>query len=168
MTHYSDNSSNEGLKLAFPNDTLRKHADAVSRLGEVTASNVRGIRTAINKAERGSAGFSVPKYADSADWRGQVWELEGRVGECRPKVVGELHDTGVAVLTNPRYKSRLSAYAEDIAELDHFRLDHFARIGSRGLTATPVYSVHNKAGERLFRFMHIPWQSGGDGPEIVY
>lgn len=63
-----------------------------------------------------------------------------------------------------------------IDNLDHFTLCGFDRIGQRGAYAVPVYQVWAKVpakGDALdggtyaaFCFKNVPWQSGGNGPEI--
>lgn len=83
------------------------------------------------------------------------------------------------MLRSPRYAKRLAPYADSIAVIDHFRLIDFEDISRRGdgTHNTPVYAVWCEIPSKgdvldggvyeAFRFQNIPWQSGGDGPEIV-
>lgn len=142
--------------------TFERHLAAIQS-GEVTRTNVIGIRKAINAAERKANGWSVPRGAMPP---AQAWELEAWVEREQPRVVGDLHDSGLTVLRNKRYAKRLAQYADVIEWPDHFELVRFDRIGSRGGYAVPVYRLVGANGGS-FKFMNIPWQSGGDGPEIL-
>lgn len=53
-----------------------------------------------------------------------------------------------------------------LAGLSHFKLVGFDTIGRRGDMYTPVYRAYDTQG-RSFPFRNIPWQSGGNGPEIL-
>lgn len=153
---------------------MQKHLDAIAS-GTVTKTNVIGIRKAINHIERLNAGWSGNRSAATVD---EVFAVEQALAEQRPRVGGELHDTGVKLLQSPRYRKRWQPWqSEAIAAIDHFRLVAYDRIGSRGQYSVPVYAVWAKIppkGDALdggsyeaFRFRNIPWQSGGDGPEVV-
>lgn len=96
----------------------------------------------------------------------------------RPRVAGELHDGGLKVLRNRRYAKRLAPYADSIAALDHFRLVDLEDLSRRdGTYNTPIYAAWSTVppkGDALdggtyeaFRFRNVPWQSGGNGPEII-
>lgn len=147
------------------NKTLQRHLDAILS-GTVERGNVIGLRKAINLMERAYGGWSVPSYVTKA-WRAEVMALEEALEASRPVVSGELHDSGLEVLRNPRYRKRWTwNEAAIIAELDHFRLLGFDRLGSHGQYATPVYRACGKSGLG-FNFRNVPWQSGGNGPEIV-
>lgn len=154
--------------------TFAKHlADVKS--GEITKSNVIGIRKAMNaydlKARRYSISRTCPEWTGS-----QVTGIERALDQHKPRVAGELHETGLALLRSPRYRKRLASVAEIIAGLEHFRLVRFDRLGSNGVHSVPVYQVWCKIppkGDALdggtyqaFTFRNIPWQSGGNGPEI--
>lgn len=146
---------------------LQDHKEAIAS-GEVTGTNVRGIRKAINLAERGLAGWSVPSYA-GAGWRTDVFELESFLEDrlLAPIVRGDLHESGVKVLRNKRYAKRWTPNQQAIIdELDHFKLIRFDRIGRRGEYSVPVFRAIGFSGLG-FNFRNIPWQSGGDGPEAV-
>lgn len=134
---------------------------AALRSGMITKTNVIGMRKAINHAWRITHG-----------WRGnhlkatptQVWALLDLLDTARPIVKGELHDSGLKLLQSKRYAKRLEdLHVERVA---YFRLIRFDMIGDRGQYAVPVYQATREDGSDFF-FRNVPWQSGGDGPEIL-
>lgn len=143
-------------------DSFSKHEAAISA-GQVSASNVIGLRKAINAAERRNAGWSTSSTCPRVDGSRLNAALE-LIAEKRPRVTGHLHDSGVARLQDRRYRSRWDErQAAIIAALDHFELigfdvDHSGR-------ATPIYRAVSATGDS-FRFINRAWQSGGNGPEI--
>lgn len=132
--------------------------------GAVTKTNVIGLRKILNADIRRSHGWSVsstcPKYTHD-----EAVALERALLEHRPVVTGELHETGLTLLRSPRYKRRLAGVKPIIDALDFFRLVGFDRIGRSDQYTVPVYEAH--AGKQFFTFRNIPWQSDGNGPEIV-
>jgi hypothetical protein len=140
------------------------HLDAI-KAGEVTKTNVIGIRKAINTAWRRSRGYSVsttaPKLTDE-----EVAEIEAALVKHQPKVAGDLHASGLKLLTSPRYKKRLAGISSILDTLESFHLIGFDRIGRNGCNSVPVYKARNAMGD-AFTFRNIPWQSGGDGPEVI-
>ena len=163
--------------MTKPLTACQRHLHAICD-GKVTRTNVIGMRKLINTAEREMAGWSVPKSAPDLQ---TVWDLETMLEGRFPRVEGELHDTGLKVLRNPRYAKRWTDWqSQAIDAADHFRLvrfDRIGRIGRNGEYAVPVYALWSKIppkGDALdggtyeaFWFRNIPWQSGGDGPEVV-
>lgn len=137
---------------------MQKHLAAI-QAGEVTKTNVIGIRKALNHVDRLSRGWSgnrscaTPEETDAV--MAAIWERE-------PRVVGDLHDTGRKVLQNKRYRKRLAGVQDVIDALTAFHLVDFEEVG-RGYYV-PVYVARSPVGE--FRFVNVPWQSGGDGPEV--
>lgn len=161
-------------------NALRRHLAAIER-GEITKTNVIGMKKAINAAERIREGCSVSATAPRVTVS-DTMALRRRLSERRPIVRGELHDSGLKVLRNPRYAKRLASYADSIAAADHFRLVGFDMIGRRGSHAVPVYAVWSKIPLKggvldggtyeAFRFRNIPWQTAyyegeESGPVIV-
>jgi hypothetical protein len=148
-------------------DTFTRHLGCIIA-GSITKTNVIGIRKAINNAERIRNGWSANRCNVTPE---QADELEQSLDKYRPRVCGELHDSGLAVLRNPRYAKRWSKWQLDAIEtIDHFKLIGYQRIGHRGSHAIPVYSVWctiEGGTYEAFRFINIPWQSGGNGPEIL-
>jgi hypothetical protein len=147
------------------NKTYKKHMAAISN-GIVDRENIIGIRKGINACVRRAAGWSIGCTAPK--WTFEEWDnLEAAIAQHRPRVVGELHTSGLAILNSPRYAKRLQWQQSFIARIDHFRLCEFARIGAKGQNCVPVYEACDAADNVMFRFQVVPWQSGGDGPEIV-
>lgn len=137
---------------------------AAIKSGEVTKSNVIGLRKAINanarREQRLSTSSTCPKLTGE-----QVEALEAALLKHKPRVVGELHDSGLKLLRSPRYKKRLADVRPIIDSLQSFHLVSFDRTGDHGLQSHPVYMARGKAGSFLFR--NIPWQSHGNGPEVI-
>lgn len=135
--------------------TFKKHLAAIEA-GEVTKTNVIGIRKAINHVERLRAGWSgnrsnvAPHEADA---------LEVALAQREPRVLGELHDSGLKLLRSPRWRKRWNERQAGIIErLDHFSLVRFDRIGASGIQAIPVYRAVATTGQS-FLFRNIPWQT---------
>lgn len=137
---------------------------AAIKAGVVTRTNVIGLRKIINADARRRYDLDVsptcPKYTHA-----EVEALESALAKHEPRVTGALHDTGVKLLQSPRYRKRLADVAHIVAKLDSFRLVSFDRIGNHGLQSIPVYRAC--AGRKSFLFRNIPWQSGGNGPEVM-
>lgn len=157
--------------------TIARHKAAVTD-GRIERTNVIGIRKALNEMER-----SRNNPAELID---ALFDLTEAIAEHRPTVAGELHDSGLKVLRNPRYAKRWTAEQQiAIDTLDHFTLIRFDWIGPRGAHVVPVYAVWAKvppvAGVdpfppgvtyQAFAFRNIPWQSAWslgeeDGPRVV-
>lgn len=139
------------------------HLESI-KAGTVTKSNVIGIRKAINAMERRAFGASVSSTAPKLTSR-DVAAIERALADVEPIVTGELHDSGLKLLRSPRYRKRLESVRDIIENLESFRLVAYDRIGRSGTHSVPVYRA--TGGGRSFLFRNIPWQSGGDGPEIV-
>ena len=143
---------------------LEAHRQAIAA-GAVTKTTVIGLRRMLNKVERRNNPYVTDRspLIPSAD---QTYELLDLLQERKPLVTGELHTSGLKQLQNKRYRRQLAAVADIVADIDHFRLVDFDQIGTLGQYSTPVYQACTADG-RSFRFRNIPWQSGGNGPEIV-
>jgi hypothetical protein len=147
--------------------TAKKHLDAIAS-GRVTKSNVIGIRKAINHVERLRAGWSGNRSNVTPE---QCDEIEAALERRQPLVIGELHESGLALLRSKRYAKRLANYVDVIGNLKAFHLVRFDRIGRDGSHAVPVYRA-TAGGENFFYFRNVPWQtawtSGEEsGPVIV-
>lgn len=145
--------------------TFAKHLDAI-RSGAVDRSNVIGIRKALNMAARRSLGLSGSRTAPKATDE-ELELLVDLLAEHRPRVVGELHDSGIKQLTDKRYRRQLQSVADVVDNLAGFRLVGFEYLGRDGLYTTPVYRAEGANGGS-FAFINVPWQSGGNGPEPQY
>ena len=141
--------------------TFQKHIDAIAS-GSVTKTNIIGLRKALNAEGRRRAGLSVsttcPKVSGD-----DIYLALAMIDRDRPKVVGELHDSGIKLLQSKRYAKRLADYADVIEWPSHFELCGFDQVSRYSV---PVYRLVGQNGGS-FKFRNIPWQSGGNGPEIV-
>lgn len=147
--------------------TYQKHMAAIMS-GEVTKSNVIGIRKGINAAYRAARGWSNSSTAP-------IWTapdlntLHNMLEARRPRVTGDLHETGKKLLRSSRYRKRWNEQQAAIIErLDHFKLIRFDCIGDYSV---PVYEAVASTGQS-FLFRNIPWQSAyhlgeESGPVIV-
>ena len=144
--------------------TFQKHIDA-NASGSVTKTNIIGLRKALNAEGRRRAGLSVSATCPKASGD-DIHLALAMINRDRPKVVGELHDSGIKLLQNKRYAKRLAEYADVIEWPSHFELCGFNLLGLYGHYAVPVYRLVGQNGGS-FKFFNIPWQSGGYGPEIV-
>jgi len=142
---------------------MNKHL-ATIRGGTVTKSNVIGIRKAFNAFERHSCGYSNSRTAPRMS-AVEVTAVEQALAELEPRVIGELHDSGLKLLRSARYRKRLAPVADIVANLESFHLIAFDRIGAQGLHTVPVYRARGAG--RSFLFRNIAWQSGGNGPELL-
>jgi len=143
---------------------IENHIAAI-RSGEVTKTNVIGLRNAFNAAERASYGYSTGRTVPATGAE-QELILQDLLPEFRPLVKGDLHDTGKVLLQNKRYRKQLASVSDIVADLDHFRLVGYDFEGNRVMLAFPVYRACDTKG-RSFPFRVIPWQAGGNGPEIL-
>jgi len=145
---------------------FQAHLDAISA-GEVTKTNVIGLRKAVTltaKADDGRWGMTPGELKRIAGV--DVEAAMDALRDKRPRVTGELHDSGLRQLQSKRYRRQLASVAGIIADIQSFHLIGFEMIGERGVYATPIYEARDSAC-RAFAFINIPWQSGGRGPEIV-
>ena len=142
-------------------NAIQKHIKAI-KAGSVTKTNIIGIRKALNADNRMRRNYSVSSTAPVIE-PGQIEELVAAIHEKTPVVQGELHDSGVKVLTSPRYRKQLQSVSDRIESgIQAFRLvDYWEEKGN----VYPVYQVQTPRG--FFRFFNIPWQSGGNGPELL-
>lgn len=147
------------------NKTAQKHLDAI-RAGKVDRTNVIGLRKLINASERAARGYSVGVTACTVSGD-DLLTIENALGTCCPVVCGELHTSGLALLRSPRYAKRLQNYLPALEGEVNFHLIRFDRIDNYSRVTVPVYRV-TKGDDHmhLFTFRNIPWQSGGEGPEI--
>lgn len=150
--------------------TIEAHLSAI-RAGEITKTNVIGIRKALNAALRNNLGFSNGRTSPKVTQREAI-ALETALESVEPHAVGELHESGLKVLRNRRYKSRWNERQQGIIDrLHHFSLVRFDYIGDRGYQTTPVYRAVDATGQS-FLFRNIPWQTAfalgeESGPKIV-
>lgn len=139
----------------------QKHLDAIAS-GEVCQTNIVGMRKILNHVARLRKGYSAHRSnATLADGRA----IEKALAACSPMVVGDLHQSGLERLRAPRYAKRWNdAQRAIIRNEPNFYLVWFDWIDP--LHCVPVYCVQSPGGQS-FLFRNIPWQSGGDGPEVL-
>lgn len=142
---------------------FKKHLDAI-RAGKITRSNIIGMRKAFNAYERKDRGYSVSVTASQMTFD-EYDQATQAIGFHKPRVIGELHEGGLKVLRSKRYAKRLAPVADIIAGRLHFRLIGFEWLDNTH--CVPVYQAIDGASGRSFKFRNVPWQSGGQGPEIL-
>lgn len=144
---------------------FQAHLDAIAA-GEVTKTNVIGLRKAVTTDAKERAGWRVSSTSLKDVSPRDLGAMLDALRDKRPRVTGGLHDSGVKQLQSRRYRKQLEAAADVIADIQSFHLIGFEMIGHRGVYATPVYEARDRKC-RAFAFINVPWQSGGRGPEIV-
>ena len=141
--------------------TYQRHLQALEA-GRIEKTNVIGLRKALNNDARRDAGLS---HAASGLSGWEVLTLHDRIVENPPRVVGELHDSGVKLLRNKRYAKKFGQRERAVIDqLDHFELTGFYQF--HRLYYVPCYRAVATDGSS-FTFYNIPWQSGGSGPVII-
>lgn len=135
------------------NRTFKKHMDAI-KSGNVTASNIIGLKKAINAAERRKHGYSVGMSSPQAT-AAEIEAANYAIRLLEPFVIGELAESGKRLLQSKRYAKRLEPVAAVVADLRSFRLVRFDWIDSTHVV--PVYRAMSTRGSFLFR--NIPWQT---------
>lgn len=146
-----------------PSPAYQAHMAAIVA-GEITKSNVIGIRKLLNGANRRANGWTVGACTPLGTLD-QAYALVEAIREHKPKVTGELHETGLTLLRNRRYHKRWS-YTQQL-EIDQccgFRLVDFESFNNDAYHV-PVYQVMTPT-KAAFNFYNIPWQSGGNGPVV--
>lgn len=148
-------------------DSFDKHLAAV-RAGMVDGSNIRGIQKALNAAWRAERGYSIsstsPKWAEVP---GCIRTLKKAIRNAQPRIAGDLDRSGRKLLQSPRYADRFKGSdARVIADLDRFELVAFGEFSPHSGLHHPAFRAVGRGGES-FVFVNVPWQSGGNGPEIL-
>lgn len=131
--------------------------------GFVTRTNIIGIRKALNADWRNSRGYGNSRTSPSIS-SDELDSVIAAINSNKPIVQGELHDLGVKLLQSKRYAKRWNArQSAIIADIAQFHLvDWFD--ANRGYYI-PVFRVIGTNGDS-FNYYNIPWQSGGNGPEL--
>jgi hypothetical protein len=142
--------------------TYKRHLAAING-DAVTKSNIIGLRKAFNAQARKDQRLSVSSVSPNITADEIAW-LQNAIAVNQPRVIGDLHDSGLKLLQGKRYRNRFTEGQKEIIDsLDHFRLAGFEWIDS--LHCVPVYRAIARDG-RKFLFRNVAWQSGGNGPEI--
>lgn len=143
---------------------MRNHIADI-KAGTVTKTNVIGIRKALNADARRVNHPSMRSCTDPKISHKALGAIIDALATRKPIVTGELHESGLKLLRSKRYAKRLAPVADIIADLESFRLIGFDDHGSHGQRYAPIYRATGAG--KYFDFWNIPWQSGGDGPEIL-
>lgn len=144
---------------------MQRHLAAIES-GNVTKTNVIGIRKGLNHVTRLARGWSGNRSSATAD---EVRACLDALERCKPLVRGELHASGVRLLTDKRYRKRLEPVADKVAALHGFRLVGYQETAD--CQFTPIYEAVGTAG--AFRFYSVPWQTAAycdgldGGPHIL-
>lgn len=143
---------------------MGRHLAAIES-GNVTKTNVIGLRKACNHVAQLRKGWSGGRCAATPD---EVGAAMVALERHKPFVRGELHASGIKLLTDRRYKKRLESVADRVAKLHSFSLVGFIEYAACNFA--PVYVAFSEAG--YFRFYNIPWQAAlvygiEGGPVIV-
>lgn len=104
-------------------------------------------------------GQAVTPWAD-------VEVVLGAIEAHQPAAVGELHKSGLAVLASKRNRRNLERVADIVPDVVMFRLVDYELDGRAGDYFVPIWRAFTADG-RFFDFHNIPWQSGGNGPEVL-
>jgi hypothetical protein len=128
----------------------------------VTKTNIIGIRKLLNSTSRMSRGWPVSGNPQGTP--DQADALRILVRQQVPQVEGALVESGKELLRAKRYKKRWTAGQQQMIDnLEGFRLVDFVEIGNAHWC--PVYATIGDG--EAFKFYNIPWQSGGNGPEVI-
>jgi hypothetical protein len=143
---------------------MARHMSAIAS-GNITKTNVIGLRKVMNHVWRLRQGLDGNRCAATL---GDTVEAEKVIQHFMPIVRGELHESGVKLLTDRRYRKRLESVADKVAKLEGFRLIGFLDI-ERG-NFTPIYRAFGGAGS--FDFYNVSWQTAyalgvESGPHII-
>lgn len=156
----------DGMNAKTKGGAMARHLAAIQS-GNVTKTNVIGLRKAINHVARLEAGLSGNRSKATG---AEVREALDALARLEPLVRGDLHESGVRLISSARWRKRFSeAERAVIASLEGFRLVRFDWIDSYHVT--PVYRACGAAGSFLFR--NVPWQTAlyvadaESGPEVV-
>lgn len=147
------------------NKSVIRNLEAI-KAGVVDKTNIIGIRKALNAVARLAQGYSISRIYNGLEV-GDDDELVAAINKKAPRVIGDLAESGLAVLRNKRNRRKFTDDQHSIIEnFDHFELADFYDYGHRLSSFTPVYRVVAKDG-RSFDFYNLAWQSGGDGPQVI-
>jgi hypothetical protein len=145
------------------NKTFNRHMTAIADK-RIERTNIIGMRKMINVSLRADYGLSNSPMATVVPIS-DIDSLYQAIYNNRPTVLGELHDSGVKLLQNRRYKNRwTSAQQFTIDRIAQFQLVDWFSVGR--FHVTPVYRVIGFDGVP-FDFHNLSWQSGGNGPTVV-
>lgn len=145
---------------------VQRHIAAIQS-GNVTKTNVIGLRKALNHIARLEEGWSGNRSNATPE---EVAEAVAALAAREPLVRGDLHASGVRIVTSPRWWRRFNQRQHEVIRTLHgFRLVRFDYVDSTHVT--PVFRAVGETGDFLFR--NVPWQTvafggeGESGPQVV-
>lgn len=133
--------------------------------GTIDRGTVTGIRKMISASVRASMGWSVGGGQAKAPLEDVQAVLDAITAKRGPLAVGDLHKGGLAVLASKRNRKALADVADIAPDVVTFRLVDYELQGRAGEYFVPIWRAETSDGRR-FDFLNIPWQSGGNGPEV--
>jgi hypothetical protein len=143
--------------------TFNRHMMAIANK-QIERTNIIGMRKMINASLRADHGLSTSRCSTVVPMS-DIDSLYRAIYHSCPIVLGELHDSGVKLLQDRRYKSRWTpAQQFTIDRIAQFQLVNWYNFDR--FHVTPVYRVIGFDGAP-FDFHNLAWQSGGNGPKVV-
>lgn len=140
-----------------------RHLAAIES-GAIERGTVIGIRKLVSASTRRQMGWGVGGGQANAPVE-DVSAVLDAIKDRKPRAVGELHAGGLAVLASKRNRRRLHHVADIVPDVVTFQLVDYELQGRAGEYFAPIWRASTADGRR-FDFLNIPWQSGGEGPEV--
>ena len=140
-----------------------RHLAAIES-GHVDRGTMIGIRKLVDASTRRAYGWSVGGGQAVAPMD-DVQAVLDAILKRQPVAIGELHTGGLAVLRNRRNRRNLEGVADIVPDVVSFRLVDYELRGYAGEYFAPIWRAETGDGRR-FDFLNVPWQSGGNGPEV--
>ncbi len=137
---------------------------ATVKSGTIDRGTVIGIRKLVSSSYRAAHGYGV----GGGQAKAPLEDMEAilvAIMEHKPVATGELHDNGLKVLRNPRHRKALAGLEHVLTYTPTFRLVDYELRGRIGDYFVPIWRAESLLG--WFDFISIPWQSGGNGPEVL-
>jgi hypothetical protein len=143
--------------------TFNRHMMAIANK-QIERTNIIGMRKMINASLRADQGLSNPRRSTVVPMS-YIDSLYRAIYHNCPIVLGELHDSGVKLLQDRRYKSRWTPSQQfTIDRIAKFRLVDWYNVDR--FHVVPIFRVIGFDGVP-FDFYNVSWQSGGNGPKVV-
>lgn len=139
--------------------TFERHMMAIEA-GEVGPAFIRGVKCAMNRADRVARGYGVSR-AFSGMTKGELDALDDKIMTRPPRVAAAQSAKGLKFLQSRKIQKLLSeAERAIVRDYDHFTLAGWRDIGQHSSFMLPIYTVHAKSG-KTFDYCAGSWQSGG-------
>ena len=139
--------------------TFERHKAAILA-NEVGPTFIRGVKCAMNNADRKAQGLSTGR-AFSGMSRDELDILLDMVRSRPPRIAAVQAAKGLKFLQSRRVQRLLGERDRAIVrDFDHFTLADWYDAGNACSFMIPIYAVHSK-GWRWFTYVAGSWQSGG-------